>query len=360
MHTRIIGHIDMDAFFASVEERDKPYLKGLPVIVGADPQEGRGRGVVSTANYVARELGIHSALPIQKAWQLCEEARKRGDARCVFITSGFSRYGGASREVFALVREHVPTISQTSVDEAYLDLSFCKTFKSARLLAECIQKGIRKKLQLSCSIGIGNSKMVAKIASDVDKPKGITVVYPRSTEVFLRALSVRALPGVGVKAYAALSRRGITTVADIQKLSWEELYAQFGKHGLSMWERARGIDEREVSAKKPKRKSIGKHHTFASDTKNMEEVVTVMDDQAKTICREVKRQGFSSFTTVVVTVRFADFSTTTRSLTADAPMHSLKDLKLKALKLVMPFFESTENPSHKAIRLIGVRVEKLV
>ena len=360
MRERIVGHIDMDAFFASVEERSKPYLRGLPVIVGSDPQEGNGRGVVSTANYIARELGIHSALPIQKAWRLCEESRKKGGARCVFITSGFSRYSEASREVFALVRAHVPVVSQASVDEAYLDLTFCNTFKKAHTLAKEIQREIHTKLDLTCSIGIGANKMIAKIASDMHKPNGITVVSLKDTESFLQPLSIRALPGVGKVTAQKLIKRGVQTVGDIQKLSWEVLYNMFGTHGFSMWERARGIDERSVESKKPARKSIGKHHTFLVDTHDMEEVVAVMKDQARVICASMKRQGFSSFSTVVMTIRFSDFTTVTRSITADRAMSSARDIDMKALKLVLPFFEKRENPTHKAIRLIGVRVEKLV
>ena len=160
---RIIGHIDMDAFFASVEERDKPYLKGLPVIIGSDPQEGKGRGVVSTANYCARKLGIHSALPISKAWELCELSRKEGGDRCVFITAGIGRYSDASSEVFKEIRKLVPIIAQTSIDEAYLDLSFCGSFKKAETLVRRMKKTIQTKNNLTCSVGVGPNKMIAKI-----------------------------------------------------------------------------------------------------------------------------------------------------------------------------------------------------
>ena len=360
MSERIIGHIDMDAFFASVEERDKPYLKGLPVVVGSDPQEGRGRGVVSTANYQARILGVHSALPIRKAWELCEASRKAGGPRCVFVTSGFARYGKASIDVFKIVRARVPVISQTSVDEAYLDLSFCKTFKKARVFAQTLKKEIQKGTGLSCSIGIGNSKMLAKICSDHEKPNGLTVVLPENTETFLHPLSIRSIPGVGVKAAETFARLGVRTIGDAQKYSWEEFQAKFGKHGFSLWERVRGIDERPVEGEKVKRKSIGKHYTFAVDTHEVKEVLAVAKEQIKSIVHEVHAQGFTEFRTVVLTIRFADFTTTTRSLTLSSPIASARDLELKVTKLLFPFFEKSGNPQGKAIRLVGVRVEKMV
>jgi len=349
----------MDAFFASVEERDKPYLKGLPVVVGSDPQEGKGRGVVSTANYQARKLGIGSALPIQKAWQLCEESRKKGGPRCAFITSGFSRYGEASSHVFAVVRTLVPEIAQTSVDEAYLDLSFCGTFKKAQALAVKIKKEVKKQTGLTCSIGIGASKMVAKICSDYEKPDGLTVVLPEDTEDFLKPLSIRSIPGVGKVSEQTFKKLGVRTIEDAQKYSWEEFQKKFGKHGFSMWEKVRGIDEREVETKKAKRQSIGKHYTFARDTKDMKEVLGVLKEQIKTILQSVKNQGFVEFRTVVLTVRFEDFTTRTRSLTLEESIRTAKELELKATKLLFPFFETKENPKGLAIRLIGVRVEKL-
>jgi len=359
MEERIIGHIDMDAFFASVEERDKPYLKGLPVVVGSDPKEGTGRGVVSTANYQARKLGIGSALPIQKAWELCEISRRAGGPRCAFVTSGFARYGKASREVFKVVASLVPVIAQTSVDEAYLDLSFCGNFQKAEALAKKIKKEVKRQTGLTCSIGIGGSKMIAKICSDFEKPDGLTLVLPENTEKFLQPLPIRAIPGVGKVSEQTFKKMGVKTIKDVQEFSWEELQGKFGKHGFSWWEKARGIDEREVVPEKAKNKSIGKHYTFAVDTKDMKEVLAVLSKQIQIIVSEVKKQGFKEFRTVVLTVRFEDFVTRTRSLTLEESVHTAKELELKATKLLFPFFETKENPKNKAIRLVGVRVEKL-
>jgi len=357
---QIIGHIDMDAFFASVEERDKPYLKGLPVIIGSDPQEGAGRGVVSTANYTARKLGIHSALPIVKAWRFCEESRKAGGLRCAFVSPNMSRYNEASQQIFDIVRTYVPIISQTSVDEAYLDLSFCKTYKEAESLAREITNRIKKEVHLTASVGIAPTKMVAKIASDYQKPNGLTVVTPKKVLKFLEPLPIRAIPGIGKKAEQTCMRVGITTIRDAQKFSWDELQEYFGSMGFTLWERARGIDSRSVVAEAPKRKSIGKHYTFTHDTNDMHEVLEVLRGQIQTILKEVKKKGFKEFRTIVLTVRFDDFVTRTRSLTLDTAIYTKRDLELKATKLVLPFFEKVENPQGKAIRLIGVRVEKLL
>lgn len=356
MSQRIIAHIDMDAFFASVEERDKLYLKGAPVIVGADPKGGRGRGVVSTANYTARKLGIHSALPIQKTWELC----KGHKPACVFITPHMGKYSDASREVFTIVGQHVACIEQVSVDEAYLDLSFAGSFKKAEQFARNIKKDIKKQAGLTCSMGIAPSKLVAKIASDVEKPNGLTVVTPGRVEKFLAPMSIRVIPGIGEKAAQQFARLGVKTIEEARVFSWQRLQGLFGKYGFSMWEKLRGIDERPVAHVEVMRKSIGKHHTFSKDTDSREEVMSVLNEQAKIILEEMKRKSFKTFRTVVLTVRFEDFTTVSRSLTLDEPLKTTRALRLKALKLALPFFEKTANPESKKIRLIGLRVEKLV
>ena len=201
--------------------------------------------------------------------------------------------------------------------------------------------------------------MVAKIASDYEKPDGLTVVLPRNVESFLKPLPIRSIPGIGVKAGQTFTRLGVKTIGDARKYSWEELQKKFGKHGFSIWERVRGIDEREVETRKVKRKSIGKHHTFSEDTRDMKEVTATVKKQIKVILSEVERQGFKEFRTVVLTVRFDDFVTVTRSLTLESSIRTGRQLELKATKLVLPFFEKAENPNNKALRLIGIRVEKL-
>lgn len=360
MSERIVAHIDMDAFFASVEEREKPYLKGLPVIVGADPKGGKGRGVAATANYEARTLGIRSATPITKAWRLCEEARRRDGTRCVFITSRFRTYTKASREVFSVVQQFADTLVQSSVDEAYLCFAQVCTYTEARARAQALKQALHKETQLSCSIGVAPNKMLAKIASDYEKPDGLTVITPEHAEGFIAPLPVAALPGVGRRAQETFARLGIVTVHEARALSWEELSTHFGSYGFTLWERLRGIDERPLVPPPPKTHSIGKEHTFADDVRDSDTVMHMLARHITRVREQVKREGYTGFRTVVLTVRFEDFTTVTRSLTTDEPLTTQKACELKALKLLLPFFEKTHNPQGKAIRLIGFRAEKLV
>ncbi|PIT91253.1 DNA polymerase IV [Candidatus Kaiserbacteria bacterium CG10_big_fil_rev_8_21_14_0_10_49_17] len=357
---RIVGHIDLDAFFASVEERDKPYLRGLPVVVGADPKGGAGRGVVSTANYAARKYGIRSALPIKTAWRLSEEAKARGERACAFIAPSFSRYRPASKAIFDIVAQYTPCFEQSSIDEAYLDLSHLRTYTKAREEMEKMKREIRRKTKLSSSIGIGPSKLVAKIASDVDKPNGLTVVRPKDVEKFLGSMPVRAIPGIGPKAAAVLQKIGVEKVADARMYSWEELEKHFGKWGFVLYERVRGIDEREVLAEPEDAKSIGKHKTFAEDMLNFNAIVAELRRMSASLIRSLSKKGFVGFRTVVLTVRFADFTTRTRSVTSALPMASERELNAKMMKLLLPFFEGKENPQKKKIRLVGLRIEKLL
>ncbi|MBL7045699.1 MAG: DNA polymerase IV [Parcubacteria group bacterium] len=358
MERRIIAHIDLDAFFASVEERNNPYLKGLPVVIGSDPEGGHGRGVVSTANYKARTYGIHSALPIVKAWVLSEEARKRGEQACAFITPSMGRYSEASLEVFNVVSKYSPTLMQTGIDEGCIDLSHLKTFKKAIEQMEKMKREIKKKVKLSCSVGIAPNRLMAKIASDFQKPNGLTVVLANGVEKFLRPLSIRSLPGIGPKAEMKLNRLNVRTIEDLQKLSWQELEEGFGKQGFSMYEKARGIDERLLQGEVAN-KSIGKHETFSEDTNNLNFVLQRLSGMTDGIIKSMEKKKFSGFNTVVLTIRFSDFTTFSRSITTKEIMKFPKDLEMKAVKLVLPFFEGVSNPDGKAVRLVGLRIEKL-
>lgn len=359
MDERIIAHLDMDAFFAAVEEREKPYLKGLPIVVGADPQGGVGRGVVATANYAARAYGIKSAMPIARAWQLSEEARARGETACAFIVPRHGKYTKASEEVFSIVKRYAQAIERTSIDEAYLDLSHHRTFEHAARAARELKRAIRNELSVTGSVGIAPNKLVAKIASDMEKPDGLTIVHPEEVDAFLEPLSLSAVPGIGPKMVAQLHTRGIETVCDAKRLSWEELEASFGARGFGIYERLRGIDMQAVNAEPAERKSVGKHHTFDVDTDNMEEVLAVLREQAHEVIRVMHRRGFYGFRTTVLTVRFADFTTKTRALTVPEVLSGEHALELKAVKLALPFFDRRENPRGKPVRLIGLRVENL-
>lgn len=355
---RIIGHLDMDSFFASVEERDKPRLAGLPIVVGADPAEGRGRGVVSTANYRARTYGIHSAMPITKAWHLSEIARRGGKPAAVFITPNFSRYESTSRRIIGIVQKYLSIVEMASIDEFYLELSSAGNFEKAEELCRQIKKEIFEKEKLTASIGIGPNKLIAKIASDYKKPDGFTVVYEEDAEVFLETMPIRKIPGIGPKTELLLFKQGIKTIRDLRKVSKEKLRDFFGKWGEAMYEKSRGRDDAPIETER-EAKSIGEQETFSRDTND----VTFITDRLRAVCTSIfstfEKSGFTYFKTVALIVRFHDFETKTRAHTLKEKSSSAAVLEFEALKLLSPFLDKRENSKKKLFRLIGVRLEKL-
>lgn len=404
---RIIAHLDMDAFFAAVEERERPYLKGAPIAVctstpfsvnpkedsvveyeehyrtkrahpelveglSADPQGGVGRGVVSTANYVARAYGIRSATPIRKAWELSEAARREGKPPVVFISPDFRKYSETSKRIMQIVGEHLeplltslfeeapPAFEQVSVDECFFDLSFAGSLEKAEQLAERIKKDILKKEKLTCSIGIGPNKLIAKIASDFQKPDGLTVIPPERIGGFLFSLPIRKIPGVGPKAEEKLNRLNVKTVADAWKLSEEKLRALFGKWGGELYRKFRGEDDSPVVVEAPPAKSIGEQETLPSDSLDMNVLLPYIEREARDVMRRLKAEGFTAFRTMVLTVRFADFETVSRSRTLKEPVSDAEKLTQHITQMFFPFLDRRENPRRKKIRLLGVRVEKIL
>jgi DNA polymerase IV (DinB-like DNA polymerase) len=355
---RIVAHLDMDAFFAAVEERDNPRFRGLPIAVGADPRGGQGRGVVATANYKARAYGLHSALPISWAWRLSEQARRRGLPPVVFVAPDFEKYVRSSREIAAIVQARVPLVERAGLDEMYMDLSFAGSYPAAEDLARDLKREIREKEKLTASIGIGPNKLIAKIASDVRKPDGLTVVREDEAEAFLEPLSIRKLPGIGPKTEATLNSLGIRTVRDLKALSGEKLEELFGKWGEDIREMARGRDDSPVE-ESGEVKSIGEQETFLEDTLEAELIASRLKEMAGSVFERLRESGFEAFRTIVLTVRFADFETKSRSSTAKGSLSSAEDLFAGGLRLLLPFFDSRENPKRKRVRLIGLRVEKL-
>lgn len=355
---RIIGHVDMDAFFASVEERDHEWLKGAPIVVGADPQGGEGRGVVSTANYAARKYGIHSAMPINKAWRLAENAKRRGEQPAYFLTPNFARYQKTHDAVMAILRAASPLVEEASIDEAYIDLSFCRDYAKAATVCRTIKQTIKKNQQLTCSIGIGPNKFIAKIASDVHKPDGMTIVRPEEVKDFLSPQPVRVIPGIGPKAEGRLRAHRIITINDARAHKREDLVDWFGSLGKMLYDRVRGVDARDLVSQHDI-KSIGEQETFHTDTRDSHLLLSTLSELSRHVQERLAKSPFSSFRTVVVTVRFGDFQTQSRSHTAAKPLTSYSDLDTEALKLFMPFLDARENPHKKQVRLLGVRIEKL-
>lgn len=352
----------MDAFFAAVEEHDNPRLRGRPIVVGADPDsaagEGRGRGVVSTANYAARAYGIYSAMPISEAWRLSEKARNAGKPPVAFVTPNFSKYEPTSGRIMALIAAQVLEIEPVGIDEAYLDLGFTGSFEDAEMLCRKIKKDIKAHERLTATVGIGPNKLIAKIASDMHKPDGLTVVRAEEAEAFVEPMSVRVLPGVGAKTEAALNRKGIRIVRDLKRFSREQLRDFFGTSGDEFYEKARARDDSPVVTER-EIKSIGEEETFDADTRDAPFVVGKLQTLAGGVMRRLKGSGFAAFRRVVLTVRFEDFETKTKSRTLGGPQPSLDALQFEACSLLMPFFDTRENPKKKKIRLIGVRVERL-
>jgi DNA polymerase IV (archaeal DinB-like DNA polymerase) len=354
----IIGHLDMDAFFAAVEERDKPHLRGKPIVVGSDPAEGRGRGVVATANYVARQFGIHSAMPITQAWQLAETARRKGALETIWITPRGGRYGEVSRRIMAIISEFVPEFEQTSVDEAYLELSFTESYERAGEICKKIKEAIREKESLTASMGIGPNKLIAKIASDWEKPDGFTVVEEKDAEKFIEPLPIRRIPGVGPKTEIFLRARNIRIIKDAKNMTQAELAELLGKSGADLYWRVRGVDHAPIRSDY-ETKSLGEQETFDRDTLD----AAVLSGRLKMICQNVTRElsnnGFRQFGRVVLTVRFSNFETKTRSRTLLNSMRTASELEFEMWKLFLPFLDDRENPGRRLIRLLGVRVEKL-
>ncbi len=356
---RIIAHVDMDAFYASVEARYNPDLRDRAVVVGADPKGGHGRGVVTAASYAARRYGIRSAMPISRAWRVAEAARRRGEPEAVFIRDNRRLYVEVSGRIMAILASRADAFEEASIDEAYLDLSPLGSFGAAVERALALKREIGEREGLTCSIGLGPNKLVAKIASDFKKPDGLTVVEPAGVQDFLDPLPIRVIPGIGPKTERALHERGIRTVRDMRDVEEPHLTEWFGGWGHDLHAKVRGISDSPVSNEwEPK--SVGEQETFEVDTLD----ATFVLERARGLAREVftrlERQGFRAFRTVTVTARFTTFRTHTRSHTLREPLTTEDALAAAAVELLLPFLDARENPRQRKIRLIGVRAEKLV
>jgi DNA polymerase IV (DinB-like DNA polymerase) len=343
---RIILHLDMDHFYSAVEEREHPEYKGKPVVVGADPKEGEGRGVVSTSNYIARKVGIRSGLPISRAWKLCPEA--------IYLPPDFPLYIKVSNEIMQIVRKYGDKFEQWGLDEAFLDASLrVKDYTEAEALAKQLKREIKEKEHLTCSIGVGPNKLVAKIASDYHKPDGLTIVKESAAEAFLAPLPARRLLWVGRKTEAKLKKMGINTIGDLASFDPAVLVEVFGVMGTQMHLMARGIDRSEVEAR-TEVKSISHETTFEEDTDDAEAVLKALDALATEVSKEVKVQKLF-FKTITVKLRYENFETHTYSRTLAFITDRLQDLQNTARKLLGTYLKQG-----RKIRLIGVRVSNFV
>ncbi|MEK7557002.1 MAG: DNA polymerase IV, partial [Patescibacteria group bacterium] len=288
----IIAHLDMDAFFAAVEERNNPQWAGMPIVVGSDPRGGQGRGVVSTANYAARKFGIHSATPIRTAWKLAKAAEARGEAETIFLPGHWHTYSDISKKVMSVIKKFSPTIQQTGADEAYFDVSFAETFPAAEKLCQEIKDRIKKEERLTASVGIGPNKLIAKIAANHEKPDGLTSIAPENVETFLEPMPVRAIPGVGPKTEAALHKHGIKTIRDLKRYTANELDELLGKRSpapsSALVLGARGVGSTSLADYGPP-KSISEQQTFWKDTHDPMLLTNTLHQTAENLMKYLNR-----------------------------------------------------------------------
>ena len=336
---RHILHADFDAFYASVEQRDKPELRGKPVVVGGSPE---GRGVVASASYEARRFGIRSAMPMRTAMRLCPQAMR--------VSSNFDRYREASRRVMTIFHELTPLVEPLSLDEAYLDVTHRVTSRrTPEHIARELKERVKKELGLTISIGVGTSKSVVKIASDMDKPDGLTVVSPGAERDFLSPLPVGKLWGIGPKTVERLADEGIHTISNLASQTEEWFRGTFGKTGTHMRRLALGQDDRAVVVER-EAKSVSAETTLASDTGDPDVLLELVNRLSQRVARQLSKGNLQG-QTVRVKLRLADFTTFTRQRTMAGPVQSSEEIADAASDLVR-----AEMQPGRLFRLVGVGV----
>lgn len=357
--SRVILHLDMDAFFASVEQRDFPQLRGKPVLVGG----GRGgegkRGVVTTASYEARVFGCRSAMPMAQARRLCPQA--------IVQPVRMDVYSEASDLVMDIVRELSPLVQPVSIDEAFADVSGvlhlhgcprgaseAKQFEAGKLIAKKIKALVRQRVNLPCSVGLGSNRSLAKIASDMGKPDGLAVIEQSRAIEILGPMKVGVLYTLGPKTQAVLEARGIRTVADLRKLGQAAIEREFGESGRFWWDLAHGRDQREVYAERDDAKSISKERTFSEDVADPERLHQVLAAEVEDSARRLRAQGLKS-RRITLKLRLSDFSTFTRSRTLDESTDQTKEL-LAAARCILDEWLLEQRGS---IRLLGAGLGEL-
>ncbi|MEK1930642.1 MAG: DNA polymerase IV [Pararhizobium sp.] len=338
---RKILHVDMDAFYASVEQRDNPELRGLPVAVG----HGEARGVVAAASYEARKFGVHSAMPSVTAKRKCPEL--------IFVRPRFDAYRAVSEQIHAIFSEYTPLIEPLSLDEAYLDVTEnLKGMQLATEIAEEIRARIKAETGLTASAGVSYNKFLAKMASDQRKPDGLFVITPKNGPAFVEALPVKKFHGVGPATAEKMHRLGIETGADLKARDLGFLQQQFGKSGPYFYWTARGVDQREVKPDRI-RKSIGAEDTFREDIHDLEEARAGLQPLIDKVWRYCEANGIRG-KTVTLKVKWGDFTQITRSKTVVAPVASAAEIADNVTLLLSSVF-----PAPKGIRLLGVTLSSL-
>ncbi len=343
----VILHVDMDAFYASVELKDRPDLAGKPLIVGADPRQGRMRGVVLTASYEARRFGIRSAMSCVQALRLCPEA--------VFIPPNFEKYARASRAIMATLRRYGDRLEPTGIEEGYLDVTgrVGGDYRRASDLAREIKAAIRTEHGLTCSIGAAPSKAVAKIASDFEKPDGLTIVFPEHVLEFLAPIPVRKISGVGPKTGERLKELGIEVIGDLQERPAEDLIETLGALGEYLQDVALGRDVGDVVEPLGPPESISTETTFDSDLAAFEEIWPQLEDLVRSIHAQLVDEGYA-FRTVTLKVRYSDFEIHTKSRSLKVHSTDFDPILILSQMLLKDVLAAG-----RKLRLVGVRLSNL-
>ncbi|MFT5610399.1 MAG: DNA polymerase-4 [Arenicella sp.] len=340
---RKILHIDMDAFYASVEQRDNPHLRGKPVVVGGRPER---RGVVAACSYEARKFGIHSAMPSSRAIKLCKEV--------VFLTPRFEAYREASRKIHEVFNCYTSLIEPLSLDEAFLDVTeLAGAAGSATDIARKIKQQIQQDVNLTASAGVSYNKFLAKIASDMDKPDGLYVIRPEAAERFIEQLEIRKFHGIGKVTEKKLQALGIYRGADLKALTKLQLQTQFGRTGAYYYNIARGIDDRQVKPHRM-RKSVGSETTFENNLLNKKEIWQTLQSLSLSVAQSMEKRNLGA-ATVTLKVRYSDFQLITRSKTSS----QLSQSQAQILEVLPELLKKTE-VGKRPIRLIGVTLANLV
>ncbi len=337
-------HVDLDAFFPSCEQRENPKLTGKPVIVGADPKQGMGRGVVSSASYEARKFGIKSAMPISRAYRLCPDG--------IYLRPNFSLYEKVSASVMDILRKKADKFQQIGIDEAFLDVSSCGSYEKAVEIAEELKSEIKSREKVTASVGIAPNKMIAKIASDENKPDGITIVKLEDVKDFIYPKNVRKLWGVGPKAEAILNGIGIKTIEDLAAANSKKLKERLGNMGEYFKFLANGIDESPVEEDYGI-KSFNREHTFEEDTDDKNKIISTIKMLARDLFEQLKTNK-SLFKTVTLKIRFSNFETYTRAKSVTSFSNDENVIIENANKLSGEFLKTG-----RKIRLVGVRLSNL-
>jgi len=329
-----------------VEIRDKPQYKGKAVIIGADPKEGKGRGVISTCSYEARKFGLHSGMPISQAYIRCPHG--------IYLQPNFKKYSQASKQVMEILSRYSKDFQQMGNDEAYLDLTdSCLNYEKAKENALRIQKEIIEKVGLTISIGIAPTKSLAKIASDCNKPNGITLFRPENFNVLLKNMDITRVPGIGKKTKVYFYKKGIKKIGDILNTSLSKMVNLFGEQGRNIWYIVNGLDNNKLCTNKRIRNSISKERTFIKDTNDFSLIFSKLNKLNELINIELKKRNFF-FRTITLKIRFENYSTYTHSKTF---YNSIQDKNI-AMKTILNLYGEF-HPQNKKIRLVGIKFSNL-